>query len=305
MENTNPSQNSNMTLSSESDGQMTEIIRSINLDELLKNNGSCIKHTKVNVGDRGKKGTESNIIDMGVILGTKRERNIDPDDTKDGTIVKKIKTMVTPDKQGVASAVVKIKTSQDAKEETESTSSYWGSFPDEWIPDEKEYLGESIDQGDIACSSSSNLQNKKEGDEVDWFEGKLQTIRNLKYDPHLKGHNLSLNVDILNQEEIYFRCHQYKSKTPKELINMRNDVEFAKKCFYESTKNRLSQIAKVESMKKNKRSQNPYCSEYVKLKNEEEVIHGYDGLIAKNSQGLNRILDEYLHSLKKWTMVKW
>ena len=136
------------------------------------------------------------------------------------------------------------------------------------------------------------------------FPGQLPTIRNRKYDESLKGDNLNCNVEIIKLEESYQTSTIRYVQVPSKLVEMTKDVLFAKKCFFEASCTRMHFVAKLESMRRNKLSYNPYCDAYRKLQNEEAYLPRYDGVVTKNSSSLNKIMNEYRVMLQKWIEIK-
>ena len=131
----------------------------------------------------------------------------------------------------------------------------------------------------------------------------LLTIRNTNHDYILEGDNSYLNKLILSLEIRYFRKGKVVNCIPIEIKELNRKVSKDKKIYYESYKNRETFIQKVNMLKKNKKSQNPYCKEYSILQNDESRIPLYDEVIEKNCSDLNRTLYKYYTMLREWMNI--
>ena len=128
----------------------------------------------------------------------------------------------------------------------------------------------------------------------------LRSIRNAKYNSVLKGENAYLNNLILSMEKSFFVKGRVVGRIPMGVKSLNQRVLFEKGIYYECHKNRENFLKKIDSMRNNKKSKNPYNKEYRILQGEEALIPDYDDIVVRNCSDLNHTLSRYSKTLKEW-----
>lgn len=129
----------------------------------------------------------------------------------------------------------------------------------------------------------------------------LLSIRSFQHDYILKGENLYLNNKILSLEKSFFVTGRTLRDIPQHIKELNRKVSFEKRVYFDCYKNYEKFMQKINTLKMNKKSKNPYLREYSVLQREEAYVPGYVDLVQRNCSDLNRTLGEYYKHLKEWT----
>ena len=128
----------------------------------------------------------------------------------------------------------------------------------------------------------------------------LRSVQKLPDDNFLQGDNLYLHKLIISLEKSFFGNKRVISSIPTTLKELNRKVLVEKKIFSESYKSRHNFMLKINVLRQDIKSKNPYKKEYAKLQREEALIPDYDDIVARNSRDLNKTLYQYYKTLKEW-----
>ena len=129
----------------------------------------------------------------------------------------------------------------------------------------------------------------------------LLSVRSIKHDNTLKGENSYLNNKIISLENRFFVKGRIVTDIPQLLKDLNRKVSFEKRVYYESVSNYEQFMQKINGLRKNKKSKNPYLHEYSVLQREEAYIPNYVDLVKRNCSDLNNTLALYHKTFKDWT----